>query len=165
MHQDAFKKGIDDWKTTKTWEVVCDMFAAITAIASSITLACVAPPAGVAGIRAGAAALGAAASGAEKVVSLFQKFAKVVQAIEEIFNKIIPYLEKMKEVVDAIKNVIAIVEKQGFMENFGNEEIGKLKLPGELYIFRYYYSLLILVHPTLTVPFYLVLAFDARCFG
>ncbi|KAJ4267185.1 hypothetical protein NW762_003286 [Fusarium torreyae] len=127
--QDDFKAGIEEWKSDKTKEIIGSVFTAVVAVAGGIALACAAPPAAAAGIGAGAEELGSAIQAASKVASLWEEIGSIIDMIKEIYEKLEPYLEKIKELVAAVSQIADLAKSKTFMDDFNNREIQGIKLP------------------------------------
>ncbi|KAF4437159.1 hypothetical protein F53441_13117 [Fusarium austroafricanum] len=128
--QEAFKSGIEAWKTKQTREAVGEVFKGIAAVAGAIALAVAAPPAGAEALGVGAAELGTAIKETRDAVGLWQEIKGFVEAINKIYEKIQPYLKKVQELVDSVSKIIDLIKCKASMDDIGNNDIAKLKLPG-----------------------------------
>ncbi|KAL7755710.1 hypothetical protein ACKLNR_014237 [Fusarium oxysporum f. sp. zingiberi] len=128
--QETFKSGIEAWKTKQTWKAVGEVFKGIAAVAGAIALAVAAPPAGAEALGAGAAELGTAIKETQDAVGLWQEIKGFVEAINKIYEKIEPYLKKVQELVESVSKIIDLIKSKASMDDIGNSDMAKLKLPG-----------------------------------
>ena len=129
--QHGFRAGVEKWHADKTQKLLGNVFTAVVAVAGGITLACAAPPAAAAGIGAGAGKLESAIQVAKEVVSVWEEIGSIVDIIKDIYKKLKPYLEKMKELAGAIGQIADLVKSKSSMDGFNNKEIQGVTTPGK----------------------------------
>ncbi|KAF2746505.1 hypothetical protein M011DRAFT_526940 [Sporormia fimetaria CBS 119925] len=127
--QQAFKDGIEEWKTKNTLKAVGEALIAVAVIAGSIAVACVAPPAGAAGIAAGAAGIGSAVAGGASAVEKLSRIARVIEVIKKIYDKIKPGLEKVDQLVKALQTVILLTTRMERVDKATEGTLKSLSMP------------------------------------